>query len=220
MPSDANVPKDRTKPLGTAHAILCAKDFVDGPFAIINADDFYGKDAYFKVANFLNTSKDENEGVMISYPFIATSSNFGSVKRGVINLSEDGQYVTKITECSITLKNDKAICTSLNTNEEFIVEKTHPVSMNLFGFKKNFMNMLESDFKEFIHKDSGYLKDAEIFLPDTAKKNVSNGNLKLRNIVSEGIWAGLTYKEDLPELEKKITTLISEGEYPTDLWKN
>jgi len=215
-----NVPQDRTKPLGTAHAVLCAKNLVNGPFAIINADDFYGADAYQKVATFLTTSEDFHEGAMISYPFIATSSKFGSVKRGVIEVSKDGNYVEKITECSISINDDKAICEDLNTKETFEMELTHPVSMNLFGFKRNFMDMLEQDFKDFIYKDKEYLKDAEIFLPDTAKKNIATGNLKLKNIISEGVWAGLTYKEDLEELEAKINNLITKGEYPTNLWDN
>ena len=79
---------------------------------------------------------------------------------------------------------------------------------------------LESDFQEFIHKDEVYLETAEVFLPDTAKKNIVNGNLKLRNIISEGVWAGLTYKEDLEELKNKINNLIEAGEYPTNLWNN
>lgn len=218
LPPDANVPLDRTKPLGTAHAVLCAKELVNGPFAIINADDFYGRDAYQKVANFLNTSQNETEGAMISYPFIATSSKFGSVKRGVIDLEKN--YVSKITECSISIDNDKAICHPLDESPAFAVELTHPVSMNLFGFKQNFMDMLESDFQEFIHKDSEYLKTAEVFLPETAKKNIQKGTLKLKNIVSEGMWAGITYKEDLEELKTKINTLIEKGEYPSNLWNN
>jgi NDP-sugar pyrophosphorylase family protein len=216
LPNDSNVPKDRTKPLGTAHAVLCAKDLVPGPFAIINADDFYGRDAYLKVADFLRNSQDESEGAMISYPIISTTSKFGSVKRGVIEVSNG--YVTKITECSIRIDNDEAICTPLDKSPEFITEVTHPVSMNLFGFNNNFMNMLEKDFIEFIHKDKEYLQDAEVFLPDTAKKNIQSGNLKLKNIVSKSIWAGLTYKEDLEDLKAKITTLINKGEYPSNLW--
>ena len=220
LPIDSNVPKDRTKPLGTAHAILCAKELVNGPFAIINADDFYGYDAYKKVANYLKESDNMHEGVMISYPFIKTSSNFGSVKRGVIELSEDKKYVTGITECSIEIKDTLAHCTNLNTKEEFDMELTHPVSMNLFGFQKNFMDMLEIDFKEFIHNDKEILKDKEVFLPDTVKKNIANGNLLLRNIVSESVWAGLTYKEDMEDLENKIHTLIENGEYPNNLWED
>ena len=220
LPIDSNVPKDRTKPLGTAHAILCAKELVNGPFAIINADDFYGYDAYKKVANYLKESDNMHEGVMISYPFIKTSSNFGSVKRGVIELSEDKKYVTGITECSIEIKETLAHCTNLNTKEEFDMELTHPVSMNLFGFQKNFMDMLEIDFKEFIHNDKEVLKDKEVFLPDTVKKNIANGNLLLRNIVSESVWAGLTYKEDMEDLENKIHTLIENGEYPNNLWED
>ena len=220
LPIDSNVPKDRTKPLGTAHAILCAKELVNGPFAIINADDFYGYDAYKKVANYLKESDNIHEGVMISYPFIKTSSNFGSVKRGEIELSEDKKYVTGITECSIEIKDTLAHCTNLNTKEEFDMELTHPVSMNLFGFQKNFMDMLEIDFKEFIHNDKEVLKDKEVFLPDTVKKNIANGNLLLRNIVSESVWAGLTYKEDMEDLKNKIHTLIENGEYPNNLWED
>jgi NDP-sugar pyrophosphorylase family protein len=216
LPSYSNIPQERTKPLGTAHAVLCAKNLVSGSFAIINADDFYGRDAYKKVAAFLRESKDENEGAMISYPIIATTSKFGSVKRGVIDI--ENNYVTKITECSIKINNQKAECTPLDGSHEFTVEITHPVSMNLFGFHNNFMAMLEKDFNEFICKDPEYLQNAEVFLPDTVKKNIQSGNLKLKNIVSEGIWAGLTYKEDLTDLEEKITNLINNGEYPTNLW--
>ena len=214
---NTNIPKDRTKPLGTAHAVLSAKDYVEGSFAVINADDFYGQDSYLKVANFLRNSEDETESVMISYPLIATSSKYGSVKRGVITLKDD--YVAGITECSCTIDNDVAHCHPLHGGEDFDTEVTHPVSMNLFGFKNNFMNMLEEDYQEFIHKDREYLKDAEVFLPDTAKKNIQNGKLKLKNIVSEGTWVGLTYKEDLPELKEKINSLIEKGDYPTNLWQ-
>ena len=161
-----------------------------------------------------------DKGTMISYPFITTSSKFGSVKRGVIELTSDGKYVDKITECSISIDDNKAVCENLNTGEKFDIELKHPVSMNLFGFKQNFMNLIEKDFQQFIHKDEEYLKTAEIFLPDTAKKNIANGNLKLKNIVSEGVWAGLTYKEDLEELQSKINNLIEKGEYPKNLWNN
>ena len=215
-----NIPKDRQKPLGTGYAVLCAKELVDGPFAIINADDFYGFDAYQKVAKFLKSSEAENEGVMISYPLIKVSSKYGSVKRGVIELSEDKKYVEKITECSVTIEDEKAICEDLNTHELFETELKHPVSMNFFGFNQNFMAMLETDFEEFIHKEEEYLKTAEMFLPDTIKKNIANGSLKLRNIISEGTWVGLTYKEDLDELKEKITALINKGEYPKNLWKD
>ena len=213
---NSNVPKDRTKPLGTAHAVLCAKDKVNEPFAIINADDFYGRDAYQKVADFLINSQDESEGVIISYPLNITTSKHGQVKRGVVEIEND--YVTQITECSINIEEDKAICHPLNGGDDFKVEVTHPVSMNLFGFKPNFFDMLQKDFDVFIKKDKDYLEDAEIFLPDTVKNNIQNKKLKLKNIVSEGIWAGLTYKEDLPDLEEKINNLIEKGDYSNNLW--
>ena len=219
VPEGTKIPENRTKPWGTAHAVLCAKSLVEGPFAIINADDFYGSDSYQKVADFLRNNQNDNEGVMISYPYLATSSKFGAVNRGVIEVI-DG-YVEKITECSVVtdLDKNKAICTPLDkVTPAFETELTHPVSMNLFGFNQNFMNMIESDVKEFMSQDEETLLKKEVFLPDTAKKNIKNGTLKLKNIVSESLWAGLTYKEELPELQAKINNLIANQEYPTNLW--
>ena len=216
LPEDSHVPSSRTKPLGTAYAVLCAKPLIEGPFAIINADDFYGQDAYQKVATFLKNNSDPHKGVMISYPIVSTTSNYGSVKRGVIDVQDS--YVTEITECSIDVQDNIAYCHPLSGGADFTTTIDHPVSMNLFGFNENFMDLLETDFQEFIHKDPAYLEETEIFLPDTVKKNIKNGQLKLQNIVSTGTWAGLTYKEDLPEFEEKIHNLINQHEYPTNLW--
>ena len=216
IPKDVIFPEGRTKPWGTTHAILSAKNLIDGPFTIINADDFYGRDAYQKSIKFLTESTDNNEQAVISYPFNAVSSKFGSVKRAVLEIEEN--YVTELTESKVSIANDKAVCEPLDGEEPFTMELTHPVSMNLFCFKKDFLKLLEEDFEEFIHKDKDFIVKNESLVPDTVKKYLSKGDITLKNIVSSGTWAGITYKEDLPEVQNTINKLIDNGEYPSNLW--
>jgi NDP-sugar pyrophosphorylase family protein len=216
IPKDVKIPEERVKPWGTDHAILCAKEKITGPFVIINADDFYGRDAYKQAINFINESTDPTEGAVISYPYGVTSSEYGSVKRAVIEL--DGDYITKLTESKIATEGNIAKCQPLDGSKEFTIELDHPVSMNLFCFKKEFLELLENDFNEFIHGDKETLLNGELVLSETAQKYLQEGKLKLKNIVSSGLWTGVTYKEDLPKLQETIKKLISEGEYPDNLW--
>ena len=216
IPEDVKIPEGRTKPWGTDHAILCAKEIINGPFVIINADDFYGRDSYKKAIEFFKTSTDDNEGAVISYPYGITSSEYGSVKRAVIEL--DGDYITKLTESRITTDGDLANCIPLDGSKEFQIELTHPVSMNLFCFKKDFLELLSDDFDEFIHQGEEKLQTGELILSETAGKYLANGKLILKNIVSNGLWTGVTYQEDLPKLKETITKLINDGEYPDNLW--
>lgn len=216
VPSDVKIPKGRTKPWGTAHAILCAKDKITGSFVIINADDFYGSDSYEKAIKFFNESTDPNEGAVISYPYGITSSPFGSVKRAVIELQ--GDYITELIESKIETIGNIAKCVPLEGNQPFTIELNHPVSMNLFCFKQNFLQDLEEDFNEFIHQDEESLLTGELVISETAQKYLHLGKLKLKNIVSSGIWTGVTYKEDLPKLQSTIKELIEQGKYPSNLW--
>jgi len=216
VPSDVKIPEGRVKPWGTDHAILCAKEKIDGPFIIINADDFYGRDSYEQAIKFLDDSTDPKEGAVISYPFGVTSSEFGSVKRAVINI-EDG-YITELIESVIKTDGKTGTCAPLDGSKEFVIDMDQPVSMNLFCFKKDFLKLLEQDFDEFIHQDQEKLLKGELVLSETAQKYLKKGELKLKNVVSSGIWAGVTYKEDLPKLQNTINDLIKKGEYPTNLW--
>ncbi|MCQ2910569.1 MAG: NTP transferase domain-containing protein [Clostridia bacterium] len=216
VPNDATVPADRTKPWGTTHAILCAKDQIDGPFAIINADDFYGRDAYIKAAEFLKNSTDEKEGAVIAYPFDITSSKYGAVKRAVLDVKND--YIVNLTESKVEIDGDNAHCEPLNGQSAFFVPKNHPVSMNLFCFKEGFLDLLEKDFDEFIHQSEEVLTKGESLVPDTAKRYLASGDLKLKNVTTTGLWTGVTFKEDLPSLKQTISTFIDQKEYPKALW--
>lgn len=216
IPKDVELPEERVKPWGTSHAILCAKNQIDTPFAIINADDFYGRDAYEKAAKFLIESKDDSEAAVISYPYLTTSSKYGSVKRAIIEIEND--YVTELTESKVTTENDVARCEPLDGTEPFNIELNHPVSMNLFCYKESFLDLLEEDFNEFIHQDKETILKGEALIPNTTRKYLKQGTIKLKNIVSSGLWTGITYKEDLPELQKTISDFIEHGEYPDNLW--
>ena len=206
VPNDVDIPEDREKPWGTTHAILCAKEKINGPFAIINADDFYGRDAYEKAAEFLRSSEDSKEGAVIAYPFDVTSSKYGSVKRAVITM--DGDYITDLTESKIEIDGLNAKCEPLSGAGAFFVPKDHPVSMNLFCFKENFLDKLDEDFDLFIHKPKEELSKGEALIPDTAKKYLRSGDLKLKNITTTGLWTGITFNEDLPELKQSLEELL------------
>ncbi len=215
IPSDVEIPKDRVKPWGTDHAILCAKNSIEGPFAIINADDFYGRDSYFKAIKFLKESESDKEQAVISYPYGVTSSDYGSVKRAVLELENDD--VIDLIESKITTTGNTAKCAPLDGSEEFEIELDHPVSMNLFCFKKSFLNKIEEDFINFLHTTKDLTKD-EALIPNTVRHYLNKKDISLKNIVSEGLWTGVTYKEDLPLLQETIKNLINNNEYPEDLW--
>lgn len=219
VPSDVVVPSERVKPWGTTHAILCAKDKINGDFAIINADDFYGRDAYLKASEFFDNSLDKNEMAVISYPFSVTASLNGSVKRAVLNIDENG-YINDLEESKIEIQDDKAKAESLVSKEVSIIDKDAPVSMNLFCFKNGFLKMMEEDFNNFIHQDEEKLLSGESLVPDTVKKYLLSNNIKLKNIVTSGKWAGVTYPDDLPMLKNTICDFINSGEYPENLWKS
>ena len=214
VPSDIIVPNTRRKMFGTTHALLCAKDLVNSPFVMINSDDFYGRSAYEIAADFLDNNDISNEYLAVNYPISLASSKNGKVNRGVVKV-ENG-YVVDIDESVITVTNDKIIALSGKTGEEKKIFKDQPVSLNFFGFKESVFKLLEDDFNEFIH---GEITDTnECFLPTTIKKNIYNGNVKLKAEVSSSRWLGVTYKEDLEELKQDIQKLIENGEYPDRLW--
>lgn len=217
VPDFINIPKERQKPWGTVHAILAAKEQIKGPFAVINADDFYGRDAYQVVAKFLKENKNSNEHVSIPYPFNKVDSKHGFVKRGVLYL--EGENISQIIESSIGYENGKVIAKPLDGTKPFSIEPTHPVSMNMFGFKPSILSELETYFKNFILKNKENLEDCECLLSDFLEAYLKNKKITLKYITSNGLWLGMTYKEDLEEVKEKIIELKENGEYPESLWQ-
>ena len=213
IPEGFVVPEDRKKPWGTAHAVYAAREYIDGKFAVITADDFYGDDAFKVLSEHLSSS---NNYVIPGYKIGDTLSENGSVKRGVI-IHENGKVKT-IIESSCIKDGDKVKCTPLDENqEEFYVEFNHPVSMLMNGFTKDILNTIGNDMFDAFKNNQDKLLDYEMLLPDIMDKDIENG--KAIDVVNTTAhWMGMTYKEDKEALQTFILKELQLGVYPNNLW--
>lgn len=208
-----SIPSDRVKPLGTAHAIYSARNLIDSDFAVINADDFYGYDAFRVLSEALDNAS-YNEYVMVAYKVCNIITLNGSVKRGVCEV-EDG-YLKGIDESVIEVVDDKIRKTSMITGDVSIIDKDTLVSMNLFGFKRDFINYIVSDFKDFL--DNSDLSSDEFFLPSVVFNCIKRGDCKVKVYSTDEKTYGVTYKEDKDDVVKGIENKIKDGVYPEKLW--
>lgn len=208
------IPTDRIKPLGTAHAILCAKDKIHEPFCIINADDFYGLDAYKKASIFLNNIENNTCGI-ITYNVLNTMSKNGSVKRGLCTINNN--LVVNIEESIIDTKDKKITCSNLDGSNKRIIPCTSYVSMNMITFSNSIFEYLEKKYDEFL-ENSNLLKD-EFLIPEVVKDGINEGIFKVYAINTDAEWVGVTYKEDAPYVKEYISNLIEKGVYKKNLWK-
>lgn len=206
------IPTERVKPLGTAHAILCCKDLVNENFAVINADDFYGYNAYKVLAE--NLRKTKEEFLMVSYLLGQTLTKSGKVKRGVCR--KDGEYLTDITESEVIEENGKLVGTELETGKEINVDKNTLVSMNMFGFTPKIFELLEKNFKDFLLTHD--IMKSEYLIPSELSKYIKEGLVDLKVLETDSKWFGITYKEDKEEFTEEINKLVKKGVYPTKLW--
>lgn len=211
-----NVPESRIKPWGTTHAILAAQKYINGPFAVINADDFYGADAFMVVANFLRDESNKNYHIAIAYPFFKVDSKYGFVKRGVLYLENNNVF--DIVECSVGYENNLVIAKPLDGTIEFEIKKDHPVSMNMFGFQQNILSDLEIYFEQFMKDNLNNLENCECLLTDFLRNQILTKKIILKYQLSQGEWLGMTFKEDLDKVKEKINELKDKGEYDIHLW--
>ena len=205
LPNDLVPPADRTKPWGTAQAILACKNAVKEPFAVVNADDFYGRSAFEKIAEFLKS--DSEDYGMVGFKLINTLTENGHVSRGVCDV-EDGELKgiverTKIMDCKFT-EDDGASWTPLSPDTI--------VSMNLWGFRPDIFCYLQKDFEEFL-KEKINVPKSECLLPTTVAKAIASGEKTVRVMVADDRWYGVTYKEDKPTVVNAIAEMIEEGKY-------
>lgn len=208
--------KGRTKPWGTGHAILCAKNSVEDKFAVVNADDFYGYLSIAKIAEFLKNLKDNKNFAMVGYKAINTITENGEVKRGVCII--EGDNLKCLKESAIELKDKKLFAKELGTEDKKQIENDTIVSMNLFGFSKNLFEYLEKGFYNFLKDNQKDMSTCEYFIP-TALTNYINdccGNLKV--LKTDDKWFGLTYKQDFDVVKNGIKKLVDLGIYPKNLW--
>lgn len=211
----AYMPDGRIKPWGTGHALLCAKDKVREPFAVLNADDFYGQDSFEKAADFLINKCDENTSAIIGYKLINTLSEHGTVSRGVCEVDENN-LLTGINERIKIYKKDNDVVFEDGTNLTVLKDDTN-VSMNFWCFHPSVFSITENLFGDFPKNNMENIK-AEFFIPYIADFILKNEDSKIIVISTSSQWFGVTYKEDAPGVKKSLYKLINDGEYPERLW--
>jgi hypothetical protein len=208
------IPEDRKKPWGTAHAVLCATDIVKEPFAVINADDFYGRNAFENAADFLINDCNEKNYAIVGYDLLKTLSDYGTVNRGVCTLDEVGNLAGITERINIAKKGDTIICDDGLSPKELSMETR--VSMNFWCFDPSFFSYTQKLFREFLQEHGHELK-SEFFIPIVADQFIKEGG-RVEIIPTTSSWFGVTYKEDAPFVEKSLNDLIQQKEYPERLW--
>jgi dTDP-glucose pyrophosphorylase len=210
------IPADREKPWGTGHAILVAKDQVDGPFAVINADDFYGRGAFeLMAAELTKADTSENDYSMVGYKLCNTLSEHGSVSRGVCKSDENSSLVT-VTEHSKIEKIDDTINALDGDDEKCTLSDNTIVSMNLWGFQKSIFTALQSKFDTFLIEKGGELK-SELYIPFVVDEMINSGQATVKVIETDEKWFGVTYKDDKAMTQASIKALVDNGTYPQAL---
>jgi dTDP-glucose pyrophosphorylase len=219
IPEGFTVPEGRVKPWGTSHAVMMAKDYIREPFTVINADDFYGAEAFKIIAdNLSNISADDRVNYfMVGYPLNKTLSDFGSVSRGISEVDEGG-FLKKITERTYI---EKTLNGARYKDGEDYKDLTgnEITSMNFFGFTPSYFEYSENMFKDFLDKNKDNLK-AEFYMPSVVNSLVEEGRIKLKVLSTNTEWFGITYLEDKLFVEEKLRDLIKVGVYPEELWVN
>ncbi|MEL7603951.1 MAG: sugar phosphate nucleotidyltransferase [Bacillota bacterium] len=217
LPKGYSKPEGREKPWGTSHALLCCKGIIDGPFAVINADDYYGRSAYATIFEYLNAPHARGEYAMVGYQVENTLTDHGAVTRGVCEADENG-FLARIKECSGIRKFDDG-----GVYEEgghpVVIKKGTLVSMNLWGFDAGLLDELEAGFPPFLNTG---LRDnplkCEYLLPTSVHGLIQSGAASVRVLKSHDKWFGVTYREDMPIVQAAVRTLKTEGVYPERLW--
>ena len=218
IPTSMEIPSDRVKPLGTAHAVLCARECTHEPFAMINADDFYGRDAFVKAYEFLsNVEEEANDYGMIGYKVANTLTENGSVKRGVCEVDNEDNLVC-IYESKVEKEDGVITASPLNGDEPFVVNKEDTVSMNFLLFTPTIFKHLEERFPIFLENNKDNLLTSEYLIPDVVTDLIKEGISTTKVIRTSATWHGVTYKEDTPDVRSAISNLVEQGEYNHNLW--
>ena len=214
LPNNIIADSNRQKPWGTAHAVWCAKNYIDTDFAIINADDYYGPNAFKSASRFFKNSSDQSNYGIVSYRLKNTLSKFGSVSRGVCKIS-DGKLVSIIEHLKIE-KNDNIIKDHESGN---ILSENDFVSMNFWLCRSNFFKYLEDYISDEI-KNLDDIAKSEIYLPFAAQQLLTKNIISIDAIDSDSDWFGVTYQEDKDNSVERLNSYSEEGIYPTPLWLN
>lgn len=217
VPSGIQITNERKKPWGTGHAVLVAVDKLNEPFAVINADDFYGRNSFRIMADYLVSSENKTDFCMVGYQLDKTLSEYGKVARGVCK-ADHNNFLNVITErTNIEKLNDKIVFTEKDGQQVELSGK-EIVSMNLWGFKPSIFDYLENYFRKFIQKNSDNPK-AEFFIPIMITELIQNKQARIKVLESGDTWFGVTYREDKPAVVRRLKELVDQGLYPESLWE-
>ncbi len=218
LPEGYTCPADRTKPWGTNHAVLMGKDAIKEPFAVINADDFYGRNAFEVMARELSRPRDrKGDYCMVGFRVGNTMTDNGSVARGVCTTDAEGNLTGVVERTAISYDKDKRIVFTDENGQEQTLDPQTPVSMNLWGFTPDYFDYSEREFKHFLDRDLNTPK-SEFFIPLCIDALIHNGEATVKVLDTDSRWFGVTYAADRPGVVEKFAELHRNGEYPDKLF--
>lgn len=221
LPEGFKAPADRKKPWGTGQAVLCCKGVVHEPFAVINADDYYGKEAFKKVHDYLvgeGTTGKEYDMCMAGFILKNTLSDNGAVTRGVCVVDEN-DYLAEVVETGGLMMTPEGTIAHEENGSDMVITPDQHVSMNMWGFTPDFLDELESGFRTFLSEQKEGDIKSEYLLPTIVDQLIKSGRANVSVLETTDKWFGVTYKEDKPVVVESIKKLIAEGKYPEKLYK-
>lgn len=217
LPAGFSVPEGREKPWGTNHAVMMGKDVIHEPFAVINADDFYGRESYKVLADYLSElDNTRNQYCMIGYRVGNTLSESGTVARGICETDAEGN-LTGVVERTQVMRIDGEVKYKDENDQWIAIPDNTPVSMNMWGFTPDYFEYSEKYFVEFLKKNIQNPK-AEFFIPLVVNELIVNNTAKVKVLDTPSKWFGVTYAEDRPGVVAKLQQLVDDGVYPSPLW--
>ena len=215
LPTGFEVPENREKPWGTCHAVLAAKNLIDGPFAVINADDYYGVEAFQVMYDYLSTHADDDfyRYCMVSYLLKNTLSDNGGVTRGICKMDENGNLTEVVETKNIVKTADGAEADGV------VVDVNSLVSMNMWGLTPDFLDVLENGFKEFFEKEvPSNPQKAEYLIPIFIGELLEQGKMSVKVLKTNDTWYGMTYHEDVAAVKDSFKKMLEKGVYKADLF--
>ncbi len=216
LPEGYTRPADRQKPWGTNHAVMTGREVIKEPFAVINADDFYGRDGFRVLGEWLSKAEGANEYCMVGYRVGNTLSDSGTVSRGICQTNEEG-YLTGVVERTDISRVDGVITFTGDNGQPEHTAETTPVSMNMWGFTPDYFAYSEEHFKRFLDENITKPK-AEFFIPLVVNDLIVSGKVSVKVLDTTAKWFGVTYAADRQGVVDKINALVAAGEYPSKLW--
>jgi NDP-sugar pyrophosphorylase family protein len=217
IPHPFPIPSERDRPWGTGHAVWVAHSAITGPFAVINADDYYGPESYKTLYNFLAEKRETEEYSVVGYRLQNTLSEHGTVNRGVCQVDNDG-YLVNIEECKQIGTDKNGVISFPDKDSIRILSPDSPVSMNMWGFYPSYFDFFEKQFDSFLKENITDLK-AEFYIPTLVDNLIKNKERQTKVLHSDSEWFGVTYREDKEFVTARLNDLLDEGVYPYDLWK-